>query len=300
MDQPLEGDYQGNLADICPVGALTLKKFRFQARVWNLEKHPSTCGECSRGCSIRYEVLRGQEVKRVRPRYNPEVNQWWICDHGRFTFEHLNAPDRVDGARRRAAHGWESIDTAAALERAAEWLRVNPEPAIVVSPWLTVEEGERVVKLAQELGVTAAFVAPPEVEIDDPLLQTGDRCPNRRGLGELGLEPIEPQAVVELLASKTSSLLIGERVVECIGSEALAGLPEAQRLIVFDTHALEVPACRLCIGVPNSAERSGTWVNVDGHRGTISAAKSPPRGVRTLVGSLERLIQLMVQGEVRA
>ena len=55
-DRPLSGNYQGNLADICPVGALTLKKFRFQARVWNLTKHFSTCGECSRGCAVTVEV----------------------------------------------------------------------------------------------------------------------------------------------------------------------------------------------------------------------------------------------------
>ncbi|MEO6710424.1 MAG: 2Fe-2S iron-sulfur cluster-binding protein, partial [Planctomycetota bacterium] len=69
MDRPLSGNYQGNLADVCPVGALTLKQFRFQARVWNLKKSLSTCGECSRGCAITVEVLRGKDVKRFRPRY---------------------------------------------------------------------------------------------------------------------------------------------------------------------------------------------------------------------------------------
>ena len=58
MDRPLTGNYQGNLADICPVGALTLKQFRFQARVWNLSKTLSHCAECSRGCAITVEVLR--------------------------------------------------------------------------------------------------------------------------------------------------------------------------------------------------------------------------------------------------
>jgi NADH-quinone oxidoreductase subunit G len=98
-DKPLQGNYQGNIADICPVGALTLKEFRFQARVWNLSKHLSTCAECSRGCSTSVEVLRGGEVKRFRPHYNPDVNKWWMCDVGRFAFDHVTPP----AARRRRA-----------------------------------------------------------------------------------------------------------------------------------------------------------------------------------------------------
>src|SRR6185295_10623685 len=92
MNRPLTGKYQGNIADLCPVGALTLKPFRFQARVWNLVKSASTCVECSRGCSTTVEVLRGGDVKRFRPLYNADVNQWWMCDVGRFEFAHVNAP----------------------------------------------------------------------------------------------------------------------------------------------------------------------------------------------------------------
>ena len=72
MDRPLTGNYQGNLADVCPVGALTLKPFRFKARVWNLSKTRSNCAECSRGCAVTVEVLRRGEVKRFRPRYDME------------------------------------------------------------------------------------------------------------------------------------------------------------------------------------------------------------------------------------
>src|SRR6185295_1167578 len=108
MNRPLAGKYQGNIADLCPVGALTLSKFRFQARVWNLVKMASTCPECSRGCSIQVEVLRGGAVKRFRPRENPAVNRWWMCDTGRFAFGPVNAPDRLVQAwlRAPAGAGW--------------------------------------------------------------------------------------------------------------------------------------------------------------------------------------------------
>jgi NADH-quinone oxidoreductase subunit G len=99
-DRPLDGNYQGNVADICPVGALTLKEFRFQARVWNLTKTASTCAECSRGCATTVEVLRRGNVKRFRPRYDGDVNEWWMCDTGRFAF---HGHRRTGAGRRRPA-----------------------------------------------------------------------------------------------------------------------------------------------------------------------------------------------------
>ena len=96
--RPLTGNYQGNLADVCPVGALTLKPFRFEARVWNLEKSSSTCAECSRGCSISVEVLRRGDVKRIRPVFNPDVNQWWMCDTGRSASLRLTMPSALRAA----------------------------------------------------------------------------------------------------------------------------------------------------------------------------------------------------------
>ena len=296
LDRPLEGNYQGNIADICPVGALTLKPFRFQARVWNLEKHFSTCGECSRGCAITVEVLRRREVKRLRPRYEPEVNRWWMCDHGRFSFGRFNLAGRLEGAAVRGAAGWEPADPAAALEAVADVLAVHPRPALVVSPWLTVEEGELVRDLAARLGVEAAFVSPPPSPLADDFLHTGDPCPNRRGLEELGLVALAPEAALARIGAAASSLLIGERVAELLGEEALAALPAGHRLVLLDTEAIDLPAARVAIGVPTCAERTGTWVNVAGHRGPIAAALPAPRGVAPLTRTLAALADAVSAG----
>ncbi len=289
MDRALEGNYQGNLADICPVGALTLKKFRFQARVWNLTKVRSTCGECSRGCSITIEVLRGAEVKRLRPRYNPDVNQWWMCDHGRFSFERFNETERLAGGAVRGAVGFERCEPERALDEAADLLRVHGAPAIVVSPWLTVEEGELVQQLARELGSSAFYVSPSPSPLKDDLLHTGDPCPNRRGLSEQGLEALSAAEALARLGGSASALLIGERIVELLGTEALSALPVQARLLVFDTQVPHVPSARVVVGVPNASERSGTWINVDGHRGRIAPAKAAPQGVLPLERTLAEL-----------
>ncbi len=301
MDRPLQGNYQGNLADVCPVGALTLKKFRFQARVWNLEKHFSTCGECSRGCSITVEILRRREVKRIRPRYNPDVNKWWMCDVGRFAFDRFNEEERIEGAAVRDAQG-RLVETGVsdALAKAADILKVHPSPAIVASPWLTVEEGEVLLALAERAGVAAAFVAPPPNDLADDLLHTGDPCPNRRGLVELGLAAISAEEALERIGAGKSAILVGERVVELLGEEALEDLPAALRLIAFVRHPVHAPATNVCIGVPTAVERTGTWINVDGGRGPIAAARPAPPNVRPLTSTLAALAELIQRQEAPA
>ena len=151
-DRPLTGNYQGNLADVCPVGALTLDRFRFQARVWNLRKTASTCAECSKGCATWVDVLRGGEVKRFRPRPDMDVNQWWMCDTGRFALERHGEQGRLSGAAVREAGGLVGADTEQGLERAADAIAAGDSRAVVASPFLTQEEaGALLVRQAEAL-----------------------------------------------------------------------------------------------------------------------------------------------------
>ena len=293
MDEPLSGNYQGNLADVCPVGALTLKEFRFEARVWNLHKMASTCAECSRGCSVTTEVLRRKTVERFRPRYNAEVNEWWMCDVGRFAWGHANAPERLEGAAIRGAHGFEAADTDDAIEFARDVLSARPKALIVASPFITQEEGAELKRVADQLGQTPRFVSPAKNDLADDLLHTGDPCPNRRGLTDLGFTASTAAEILEALGEHESVLLVGERVVELIGAEALAEQPASMRCVVLECHLDELPMTDVGIGVPNHAEREGTWINVDGKAGKIAAAKPAPSGVWRTQRSLERLSELL-------
>jgi NADH-quinone oxidoreductase subunit G len=282
LDKPLTGNYQGNIADLCPVGALTLKEFRFQARVWNLRKMSSTCAECSRGCSTTVEVLRGGEVKRFRPRENPAVNTWWMCDTGRFAFHPVNREDRAPAALVRGGQGLEESSIEDALGLLGDVLALHPDAVLLASPFLTVEEGKALLEFARARGLAPLFVSPPSNGLADAVLHTGDPCPNRRGLVDLGFAPIEPTEALARLSAARAAVLVGDRIGELVGLAALATLPATLRLVVFDTCAVDVPAIDALIGLPTHVERSGTWINVDGHAGPISAAKSPPPGVRAL------------------
>ncbi len=125
--QPFDNPWSACAADVCPVGALTVREFRFRARVWHLERTPSVCFGCSIGCSIWIDHHEGI-VHRFVPRESPEINGWWMCDHGRFLCEELNARDLA----RPAADG-DDIGWPEALDRLAELLRADPRPRVVLS-----------------------------------------------------------------------------------------------------------------------------------------------------------------------
>ena len=289
MDKPLSGNYQGNLADVCPVGALTLKEFRFQARVWNLTKTPGTCGECSRGCAVTHEVLRGGELKRQRPRFDENVNEWWMCDTGRFALDEHATANRLDGAVRRGTNGYQPVEPGAAIGDLAGVLKTNEGAVIVLSPWVTQEEAERLKSIAETTGAELGFVSPPANDLKDDLLHTGDPAPNRRGLTDLGIDAIDAEAAREKIAGAAVAVLVGERVCDLVGREELGEVKSNARLFVLDTTALDAPAVRASIGVPSFIERTGTWVNVDGHERRIAIARSAPPRTAELTRTLDEL-----------
>jgi NADH-quinone oxidoreductase chain G len=93
VDHPLNSIFSGNIVDICPVGALTSRVFRFQARSWELERTPSICPYCAVGCNVTLDV-KMNKLRRIGARENAEVNDQWLCDKGRFGHAFVHSPNR--------------------------------------------------------------------------------------------------------------------------------------------------------------------------------------------------------------
>jgi len=121
-EDPYRAPFSGNVIELCPVGALTSTQYRFEARPWEIQEVPTTCGLCPVGCSTRVTTREGA-VKRVQSRNHPEVDGGWLCDKGRFTFPHLRAQDRVREPLVRGELGLEPVSWDAALDRAESLLR---------------------------------------------------------------------------------------------------------------------------------------------------------------------------------
>src|SRR5215213_2060366 len=120
-ERPYIAPFHGNITDLCPVGALTNYTYRFRARPWDIEQAGSVCTICPSQCNVSFTV-RDERVKRVVSRDNPDVDDGWLCDRGRYGFEMFGAEERVSGPRGRSAAGtWqETIERAAAgLSKAA-------------------------------------------------------------------------------------------------------------------------------------------------------------------------------------
>jgi NADH-quinone oxidoreductase subunit G len=118
-DRPYVAPFQGNITDICPVGALTNYTYRFRARPWDIEHAGSVCTLCPSQCNVSFTV-RDEKVKRVISRDNHEVDDGWLCDRGRYGFEMFDAPERVRGPQLKGGGeaSWEG-----SLEAVAEGLR---------------------------------------------------------------------------------------------------------------------------------------------------------------------------------
>lgn len=183
---PLDNKMSGNVVDLCPVGALGDTDFLYSQRVWFMKKRDHVCGGCSTGCSITVEENQ-DKVYRLKPRENPHVNGWWMCDEGRYGYRHIHDENRVTELRRETARGHENIEWSKLPSLLAADLE-NRSLAIVLSPHLTVEEAWLLAGWARQVDANARFiVGPVPQEGEDESFPGGftiraEKCPNRRGV----------------------------------------------------------------------------------------------------------------------
>jgi len=185
----LDNNYSLNTVDICPVGALTSKDFRFQMRVWFLKETKSICTGCATGCNT---LIGSREnlVYRQTPRENEAVNSQWMCDQGRLGFHYIHNPERLTEPVAKVGHGKLPTPWAELIPRLAAQLRgLKPSQiAIVASGRLTNEEAFLLAEIRQILGGDAvlADIVPRQGEADG-ILRSADLNPNSRGLELFGL-----------------------------------------------------------------------------------------------------------------
>jgi len=176
--------YSGNVVDICPVGALLSKDFRFKSRVWWLKQADSVCASCARGATSA-STTTGTGVQRIVPRPNPQVNQWWMCDRGRLDYAWINdnrlIEPVVDGAE---------VDLRAALDAlCGKLVGLAGDFAVLLSPKLANEDLLVLRKLFRETlpakVLAAGSLEPPAPE--DDILRQADPHPNSWAVRALGL-----------------------------------------------------------------------------------------------------------------
>jgi NADH-quinone oxidoreductase subunit G len=156
-DRTVDSELSGNMIDVCPVGALTSKPFRYSARTWELSRRKSVSPHDSTGANLIVQVKAGA-VMRVVPLENEDVNECWIADRDRFSYEALNAPSRLRQPMIKQGGQWQAVDWTTALQYVADGLkRVKAEfgtshVGALAHPGSTVEELHLLAKLVRGFG----------------------------------------------------------------------------------------------------------------------------------------------------
>ena len=178
-DKPLKNNYALNTVDICPVGALTSKQFRFKQRVWYLKTAESICTGCSTGCNT-FVDYNEEGVWRVRPRFNEKVNGHWMCDKGRYLIEDHNRKKRMGMALQVEDEDWHFVTTSSVLDQVKTRLDKS-KVFMVLTAQYSNEEYEL---LSKEFPQASVYHWTNEGHFPefDKLLLREDRNPNLKGL----------------------------------------------------------------------------------------------------------------------
>ncbi len=283
-------NYTGNLAEICPVGAITDEDFRFKIRSWFLEKGESICPLCSRGCNILIEYHPGfprfkvpKRVYRIKARENPEVNGFWICDRGRYGYSYIDE-GRTDQIIMKKKEGEDELTSENISKLLGEKIKSLSSAkkasgiALILHTWLSNEELFLLHKIFKdELKVEKIFFADlPQGEADGYLL-TSEPSPNRRGAQEIGFDI---KAVdLGVLADGTDFLLVFGPFLSGLFSlkELKGALDKIETKVLFSSYSSGLNSLfDIAIPVALIAEKEGSLTNVDGIVQSFQPALEPP------------------------
>lgn len=191
----LNNPYAMNVVDLCPVGALTSKDFRFNQRVWFLQSTPAICQGCATGCNIYIDhnkmKYKDDVIYRFRPRRNDVVNGFFICDAGRLSYKNLQENRQEDIVYKN-----QKISLADAIKKLRELLQNNKDNIVIaIDANLYTEEIEAIVKFAKDFG--ADVICPLEIyedsEFQDDMLKTSMRAANYKTIEKMQIASSSPK-----------------------------------------------------------------------------------------------------------
>ncbi|MCW5891569.1 MAG: (2Fe-2S)-binding protein [bacterium] len=284
----LDNPYSANVVDICPVGALTNRDFRFQARVWYLERTESVCGGCANGCNIEIYHREGR-IFRFQPRANMAVNDYWMCDAGRSSAYGLQGEGRLQQALLRGEEAFVPTLWADAVDAVGRRLvetadrRGGQAIGIVVSAQASNEEIFLARRLAGALGARLAGVSvSPAGAYHDAFLIKADKNPNTQGLRAQGVDlGAGVGALTEAAGRGELEALVLVRsdvLAETTAGPALETLPY---LAVLDSgHVAELQYASAVLPIGTYAESDGTFTNHAGRVQRFQRAVAAPGEAR--------------------
>jgi NADH-quinone oxidoreductase subunit G len=279
--EPLDNPWSACVADVCPVGALTVNEFRFRARVWHLEDSDSICPGCSIGCNIKLGHLKGI-VHRFLPRENREINGWWMCDHGRFLAEGLNERD-IERPIARTPSATEALSWREGFERLASFLGEGGTARVVASANHSNEAlylAKRVFTDHLGLDVVVPVFTGEERRIKNghgEWISSVDAHANAAGARLLGLQTVDGAGLGRFLALAEGPILIlDERAHPWLCSDAAASAVDGKPIAVFGRSSSGLTeVAELLFPLASWAETEGSYTSSTGRVQLARRAFSP-------------------------
>lgn len=272
QDKPLINNYSYNVVDICPVGALTSKDFRFKQRVWYLKDFDTICNGCSTGCNIK-AYYNENGFYRVKPVHNEAVNGYWMCDSGRDIYKFVNLEKRqLFAVKNMDGKSEELLPTEAASQIARLIEKNASQVAAVMTGQYSSEEYRIFFENFKKLGVKEYYhwVNNPEHFDDfDGLLLRGDRNPNTKGLlDEAKKANISLLKLKDLDTKKFKSIVVAGPEIQMFYpdfNKVAENLSKCGNLVWLTTcRNSALYSAQWILPVKSFVEKSGTFVNYKG------------------------------------
>jgi NADH-quinone oxidoreductase subunit G len=276
---PLDNWMSACVTDVCPTGALTTREFRFESRVWNLDSAESVCNGCDVGCNLFIGHRNGQ-VYRYRPRVNPDVNDHWLCDYGRFSYERYET-DRVVVPKVRTEDDFLGVATwNEALDSIENGFRDAKNVAAIYSAEMTNEDAWMARKLFDRAGAKGYLMVDPigpiKMKSRTEWIIGEQGAPNFRGVSAVlgsSNSPFDADfSNVDVLY--ITDAMFSERAKD---PAVLANLRKAKFLVVHSWDANH-PLCEVAdVLLPGAIhpEKDGTFTNLQGRVQRIHQAFTP-------------------------
>lgn len=309
----LDNHYSVNTVDICPVGALTEKDFRFKARVWYLHETDSICPGCSMGCNIsvhtnqeRTHHAEGKQIVRLKPRFNAAVNKWWMCNFGRYGFASTESATRLQAPAMRQGNEWIATSWEVALEAIAAKVNHAIKEKQRIGAWLSPQMTNEDLFVARQLFVdylkntkTALWVEPKAEPFSDSFLIKADKNPNTRGAAALGLptdKETSRRLFKEAWENKLGILFIFHHdLSEGFDLEPLtSALKNVPTIIFIGTNKNTISdMAHFHLPAATWTEKDGTFTNYTGRVQRIHQAVTPMADARPEWQIVKRLAKLL-------
>jgi NADH-quinone oxidoreductase subunit G len=271
----LDNNYSGNVVDICPVGALTDTDFRFKCRVWYLDKTKSVCPGCAQGCNITVEWDRSRphqhkkaRVMRLKPRHNPEVNDYWICDKGRYNYRFIDENRILRPQFKDDFISWErAVDLMALDIRHLQNSKNTSKIGVIASAQLTNEDLFAVRKLFKETlkGALVDFKVPQLDAQNDNFLLKADKNPNTAGAEAILTPDVDTAKIVQKAKDGELDVLyvFGHDMIKLFGKDTVVKIAENVKLFIYQGSNINETCSYAHLNLPSSvyAEKEGTFTN---------------------------------------